>query len=342
MRILLVDIDSRIPNLALRKIQIYHKADTVEYVRVPFHTRPRNWSSNNIKSKLKGILPYVETAARTYVSCLFKHNRPLAEEISKYKNTIIGGPGWDILAKLPEDIDKIVPRINMGYTTRGCNRNCEFCIIPRAEGRLRVVGDIKDFWDGKAKAVSIMDNNILQAPDHFWKIAQQLCKHNLRVDFMQGLDIRCVDRGVCKILETLKFEGSLKFAFDNPNMYGIVEEKILLMREYKIPRDLFFYVLCGFNTTFEEDKKRVEWLVSKGCDPYVMKHENIHFDSRYRRLTFWANKVWPQKMYGLDEWLKKSDKGANNARSAKDSKKRKCVLRCDTKTFPLGSKYMQR
>ena len=40
----------------------------------------------------------------------------------------------------------------MGFTTRGCIRNCSFCVVPQKEGKIKVEGDF-----GSLKAVT---NNI--------------------------------------------------------------------------------------------------------------------------------------------------------------------------------------
>ena len=74
---------------------------------------------------------------------------------------ICGGSGFDLATKLPAEMESMRPKINIGFTTRGCIRNCPFCIVPQKEGYIKIVGDIYDFWDGNSKKITILDNNIL-------------------------------------------------------------------------------------------------------------------------------------------------------------------------------------
>lgn len=154
MNILLINIDSvKVPNLALKKIEKYH-IDKGDHV---------TWN-----------MPLMATTAdKVYVSCVFKKNKRLAEAYEVYSNAVIGGSGYDIKIKLPEEIENIKPRINYGFTSRGCNRKCGFCIVPEKEGREHVVGDLLDLWDGESKEVTVMDNNILALPKHFYKICNR-------------------------------------------------------------------------------------------------------------------------------------------------------------------------
>ena len=137
MKILIVDIDSKIPNLALAKICKYHqdKGDKIYY-----------------------DMPLIQTD-KIYVSCVFTKNRHKAEQWEGKAE--IGGSGYNLTTTLPPEIENIKPHINLGFTTRGCIRNCEFCIVPKKEGKIRIVGELLDLWDGKAKDIAVLDNNIL-------------------------------------------------------------------------------------------------------------------------------------------------------------------------------------
>jgi len=142
MNILLIDIDSTIPNLALKKIEAYHLSvgDTI------------HWN-----------MPLMRHAVdKIYVSCIFTKNKELADEWAEY-GAEVGGTGYDLKIKLPKHIEEMPLRINWGFTTRGCIRKCSFCFVPEKEGLIYAVGDLYDVWDGISKEVVLMDNNILTA-----------------------------------------------------------------------------------------------------------------------------------------------------------------------------------
>ena len=73
--------------------------------------------------------------------------------------------------------------------SRGCPRNCGFCIVSGKEGRRSVkVADLSEFWRGEDE-IKLLDPNLLACPDHE-ALLEQLAASRALVDFTQGLDIR--------------------------------------------------------------------------------------------------------------------------------------------------------
>ena len=293
---LLLNIDSKLPNIALKKIEMWHeqRGDNITY-------DPTHYFG----------------ADKVYGSCILTRNRERGESkggtpfVSDYQlrgDEVFGGTGYDLEIKLPYEIEKMKPKINYGFTTRGCIRKCGFCFVPRAEGYIHSVGDIYDIWDGKSKSITLLDNNILAMPSHFEMICRQLNKEKLAVDFNQGLDIRLLTPSVCQLLEGLKLMNEVRFAFDHPSLEPIVRKKVSLLREYKIRKHPFFYVLVGFDTTFEEDLHRLLVLRELDCRAYVMKHENTPREKRYLRLSQWANQLWTFAKYDFDTFCVEYEK----------------------------------
>lgn len=293
MKVLLLNIDSKLPNIALHKIALYHESKGDEVV----------WDMPMM----------LNSCDKVYASCIFVKNRWVCENYRGLRpDLIIGGTGYDLTVKLPPEIEEMKPKINVGFTTRGCIRNCSFCFVPKAEGKIRIVGDIYDLWDGDSKCLTLLDNNILAVPDHFKGICQQIKRENITVDFNQGLDIRLVTPEICDSLFSVKvLHSRRRFAFDFPGLAETIKSKVALMREYA-PREMFFfYVLVGYNTTFEEDLFRLNLLRELNCRAYVMRHASTPKERRYTRLAEWANQIWTFAKYDFqtfcDEYVK--DKG---------------------------------
>ena len=117
MKIGLVDVDGHNwPNLALMKISAWHKKwnDSVEWA---------------------GSLEHYDIV---YMAKVFTFT---ADDLQAYQaeEIIKGGTGYDLVGKLPEDIERCYPDYELygikdtayGYLTRGCPRQCPFCIAVR-------------------------------------------------------------------------------------------------------------------------------------------------------------------------------------------------------------------
>lgn len=284
MRVLLIDIDSTIPNLALKKIEKYHKDRGDEVI----------WNFPLVKNDMDKI----------YVSCVFKKNKWKCEEWEGIAD--IGGSGYSLSITLPQEIDSIKPKINYGFTTRGCIRNCKFCIVPEKEGKVRVVGDIYDFWDGKSKSITIMDNNILAEPEHFKKIIAQLKKEKLTVDFNQGLDHRLLTDELCRELVSVRHK-ELRFAFDHISYKKSVLKAIEILKRHG--RDKFntrWYVYVGEEDTFETVYERLAILKENKQGAYVMRDEKVYDNKIFIALASWANAIGAFKLGTFEEIFSKS------------------------------------
>jgi len=264
MKIHLIDIDSTIPNLALIKVRKYYQDRGYEVIyNFPLLIRPED---------------------KIYVSCIFKENRPQAAQYLIYPNAIIGGSGYDLNVRLPEEIEAVKPRINYGFTTRGCIRKCKFCIVPEKEGDIHITGDLLDIWDGKSKDITLMDNNILALPDHFKKICRQARENNIRIDFNQGLDHRLLTYEIVLELKRTSIK-QYRFAYDSPSMRQSVNRAIALLKSVGINQSMW-YILVGFNTMLKEDVTRINHLRFTGQRAYIQRYSK---DRKYIPMARWQN-----------------------------------------------------
>jgi len=269
-KILLIDIDSTIPNLALKKIEKYHidRGDTVEW--------------NNELGQLY--------ADKVYVSCIFPENKHKC--LAWEGKAEIGGTGYDLYKKLPKEIEDIKPRINWGFTTRGCIRRCYFCFVPEKEGNIHAIGDIYDIWDGKNKELMIMDNNILAMPNHFMKIAEQIRREKLRVDFNQGLDHRLVTPEIAKELLSIKHIKEIRFAFDDIKDVNTVLSCLDILRSAGLKdwKTRWYVYVSPFNSP-KNVYDRMIIMKKQRQSVYIMRDRKIAKEKVFIGLASWGNTV---------------------------------------------------
>jgi hypothetical protein len=277
--VLLVDVDSKISNLALMKISAWHKLQGDD---VGFNT---------------------QNPDKVYISCIFKKNAGQAKGIPTFypdAEIDIGGSGIDLKKTLPQEIELIKPDYDLypstysqGYTTRGCIRKCEFCIVPEKEGKIRAVQHPSEFADGRFDTCMIMDNNLFAAPNDWQKqVFDWFENTSTKMLSPQGWDIRLLTEERADRLKSIKHAGIIHFAWDNLKDKDDVIKGIEILKDKKfdLRRGVSFYVLCGFNTTFEEDLYRCETLKNLGVQTFVMPYHKTN--KRINDLARWANRPW--------------------------------------------------
>ena len=216
-------------------------------------------------------------------------------------NMITGGTGFDLTTKLPPEIEGVNIYKNIGFTTRGCIRDCKFCVVRRKEGVVKAVGDLYDLWDRISHRITLLDNNILALKSHFAMICGQAREENIELDFNQGLDHRLLTSEVVELLKSIRHH-EYRFAFDSPLMIDSVGDAITLLQSQGISR-CSWYVLCGFDTTFEEDLFRLNYLRERNQNAYVQRYRRngTKEDKRLTALARWGNQhrifqamTWPE------------------------------------------------
>lgn len=254
MKIALVDVDGRnFPNLALMKLSAWHKAqgDSVEWYS-PLFSRPDKIYASK-----------VFTFTPDYIDYAYGDPEPVR-----------GGTGYDPAVRLPDEVERTLPDYSiypewgssLGFLTRGCIRNCPWCIVPRKEGKLQVVDDIERIAAGRRDVV-LLDNNFLAAPGEF--VREQLEKAarlGLRLDFNQGLDARMVTAENARLLAACRWIRFIRFSCDTTAMIEPIRRAVRLIRETGSRREIFCYMLVQ---DIAEAEIRLRALVELEVTPFA-------------------------------------------------------------------------
>ena len=151
MRIGLIDVDghSNFPNLALMKLSAWHKSkgDSVEWYSPMFSGHMDKVYMSKVFTFTPDFPYYVD-----------------ADEVVK------AGTGYkDYDTVLPDEIEHTFPDYSLypscdhaiGFLTRGCIRNCPWCVVPKKEGKLRPNVTWQNIKRPDSNWITFLDNNVL-------------------------------------------------------------------------------------------------------------------------------------------------------------------------------------
>lgn len=278
MRIRLIDFDSKIPNLALMKLSAWYKSqgDAVGFD--------------------------VQDPDKIYCSVIFSKNREQARGLNSMcpeMEIIFGGPGWNLKNTLPSEIELMKPDYDLypstysqGFTSRGCVRRCPFCVVPEKEGIIKQMQHPSEFHDNRFDTCMIMDNNLLGTSSKWVKgVLSWFSETGIKM-LSHGWDPRLLTEEYAGFLKDIRHVKGLQFSWDNLNYEEQVIHAIDLLKNagFNLKHDISFYVLAGFDSTFEDDLYRCNKLRELGVNAFVMQYHKK--DPRLRKLAKWANRRW--------------------------------------------------
>ncbi len=294
MKVLLLQIDGKTPNLALMRIATHHhaKGDTVELLHAP-----------TVRSVERGLW---DDADLVYASAIFERSRPICKRLlDVFPAARIGGSGWDesvtlekigITTRTPDYY--VYPNFtaSMGYTQRGCRLNCSFCKVPTMEGKVREEATIADIWRGEPwpRNVLLLDNDFF-GQQHWQELIEEMRTGGFRVCFNQGINVRILSDEQAAAVASVHYSDDgfktrrLYTAWDNrgdekPLFRGLER----LVKHGVNPDHILVYMLVGYwegPKLTDDDLYRVQKLREFGTRPYPMPY------------------VRTRELCGLQRWL---------------------------------------
>ncbi|MFP4087176.1 MAG: hypothetical protein ACLFUL_10340 [Desulfobacteraceae bacterium] len=287
--VLLIDVDGRLPNLALMKLSTHYR-------------------SKGYKVWLGKKDCFMEGPDCVYASTILysppsqRRNQRLRR---RYGDKLtLGGTGVDIASHLPDSVEALRPDYGLyaelgdrgiGFITRGCPFSCPFCVVPPKEGKPRQVCDLDVLLEGgRRHKLILLDDNILSHPDAD-RFLMEMADRGIMVNFTQTLDLRLVNRERARLLKRIHCSNT---RFTRPNFHFSLNHNRnleLVARKYRLfdfkPRDnVEFICMYGFDTTLEEDVDRFSFLRSlPGAYVFMQKYMPIQGGPPPEALDFFGN-----------------------------------------------------
>lgn len=231
-----------------------------------------------------------------HVSVTFTWDRAEGQRLAEawglyYLVVKLGGPAFDVCPG--EFVPGRYLRHGVTFTTRGCNNNCPWCLVPKREGRLM---EIPNFAPGYI----IQDNNLLQASrQHLEKVGAMLNSQRRYSVLSGGIDARLVNGWRLEWLRGLRIR-ELFLAADTNMALRPLEKAI---KRLNLPRDKCrVYVLLAYNgESIDNATERLKTVWQIGGMPFAQLYQPtghwIRYSQEWKRLAReWSRPAIMKKM----------------------------------------------
>lgn len=278
MTVLLLQLDGKLPNLALMRLAAHHRAsgDVV--------TLRRAANVASVQRRLGD--PEWD---RVYGSLIFLSTRPVAEAVRReYPGVVLGGTGWDMTTTLErigvttttlDYSDYPLWRQSLGFTQRGCRLRCGFCVVPKKEGAVMPAATIAEIWRGDPwpRELLLLDNDFFGQPEWAARI-EELRFGGFRVSFNQGINARMLTDETAAALASVDYrDDSMRVkriytAWDNQSDEARLFAGLEALVRYGVkPDHIMVYMLCGYGVDTATNREyRRRRLREFGARPYPM------------------------------------------------------------------------
>ncbi len=223
-----------------------------------------------------------------------------------------------------EEIEKLITKhrkkykdyldYSIGFLTRGCVRQCPFC-VNKGERTILPYSDLDDFVDESRPFIYLWDDNFLCYKN--WKeLLQKLIDRGKPFQFRQGLDERILNDERAEMLSKAHYHGDFIFAFGQWKDKELIERKLKIWKKHCPTQTTKFYLFCGYELTPNDDEKifldvyflfrRIQILMRFGCLGYVMRHadyQNHRLGNIYTQVARWCNQPQFYKKMSFEEFV---------------------------------------
>lgn len=309
MKVLLLQLDGKLPNLALMRLAAHHRGcgDDIELRKVgnPRALERELWDSPD----------YI------YASLIFERTRPLGERLQQiHPGAVIGGTGWDLTTTLEaRGISDVAPdysiypdfRPSIGFTQRGCRLRCPFCVVPKKEGAMRSEQTIAQLWrgEGHPRELVLLDNDFFGQSNWRERIAE-IREGGFKVSFNQGINARFLTKETAEAIASVNYrDGRMKArriytAWDNRKD----EKRLFKGLQHLVdagvkPDHIMVYILIGYwpGETHDDREHRRQRLREFGARPYPMPFERTRELVAFQR---WVVGAYDKRIAWSDWWGK--------------------------------------
>lgn len=271
MKVAVIDVSPpEIYNLGAEKIANYHK------------------SRGDVVIRSSAYDFFCLNAQKVYLSAIFTKDVPRLTNyagiaLERLSDVEMGGPAVTLLSDWIEHKCGIKPHVGLDsrfdkqsgqyewtFSSRGCPRNCPFCLVSKLEGKTVVEDD--DF----IPAPNLADNNIIMTSERHQRRVVDAEKRFSKVDVNSGFDCRVFSHDP-KFYFDLWNQLPLvmwRLAFDSAESEPHIHKSLKFFQDQGLDRHkVQVYILCNFpGVSPAEVKDRADIVKGYGMMPYLMRY----------------------------------------------------------------------
>ncbi len=215
------------------------------------------------------------------ISVTFTWDIPEGERLYRswsrfYDDVELGGPAFDDPGS--DFKPGLFVKKGVTITSRGCSKNCDWCLVPKREGWIRELPIV----DGN----DVADNNLLAcSKTHILAVFEMLRRQKEPIKLSGGFDAEILQPWHIDLLKTIRLK-YVWFACDYPGSLKNIERVSDLMADFSREKKRC-YVLIGFkDENPKKAEKRLEQVYNLGFLPMAMLYQ-APFTAKNRYAKEW-------------------------------------------------------
>ncbi len=202
------------------------------------------------------------------VSCTFTWDKPIAERLKQewsvyYEDVEVGGPAY--VDEGGEFTPGLFMKKGITITSRGCNKKCKWCFVPKREGCLREL-QIKEGW-------IVNDNNLLQCShQHIRKVFDMLKRQPRAAEFKGGIDKTLLKDWHRDLFDSIRIK-ELWLSCDTENAIPQLARAARILDGIKTYKKRCYVLIAFTNETPLQAEKRLEKIYTLGFWPFAQLYQ---------------------------------------------------------------------